>query len=238
MCLPQPSASFHKRWISSLKQLALLFVTPVAFNEPFVFGLACFLSASLLDVPQPGSWALQRGRLLSHLLGSSGVSSSLNQMMWKCVHRPKYKNVIALCAFCNKHIITNQRTKLEWSYLNYWEKIHGSETKPCITCKNTERHITCTIFLILPLFKVLWRYKGKTPETLGSNTRIYDWIPQNDLLGETDAICDALCPWKYCFLRCFSTKIAYSCKGTMQRLWLQLVFQLKQQRFAHGALIP
>ncbi|KAM6120396.1 UDP-glucuronosyltransferase 2A1-like isoform 1-T1 [Pterocles gutturalis] len=31
--------------------------------------------------------------------------------------------------------------------------------------------------------KVLWRYKGKKPQTLGSNTRIYDWIPQNDLLG-------------------------------------------------------
>ncbi|XP_059700302.1 UDP-glucuronosyltransferase 2A2-like isoform X3 [Haemorhous mexicanus] len=31
--------------------------------------------------------------------------------------------------------------------------------------------------------KVLWRYKGKKPETLGSNTRIFDWIPQNDLLG-------------------------------------------------------
>ncbi|XP_063012607.1 UDP-glucuronosyltransferase 2A2-like isoform X3 [Melospiza melodia melodia] len=31
--------------------------------------------------------------------------------------------------------------------------------------------------------KVLWRYKGKKPETLGSNTKIFDWIPQNDLLG-------------------------------------------------------
>ncbi|XP_060637374.2 UDP-glucuronosyltransferase 2A1-like isoform X2 [Anolis sagrei] len=31
--------------------------------------------------------------------------------------------------------------------------------------------------------KVVWRYKGKRPETLGANTRIYDWIPQNDLLG-------------------------------------------------------
>uniref|UniRef100_A0A670JRB2 glucuronosyltransferase n=1 Tax=Podarcis muralis TaxID=64176 RepID=A0A670JRB2_PODMU len=31
--------------------------------------------------------------------------------------------------------------------------------------------------------KVLWRHKGKIPETLGANTRIYDWIPQNDLLG-------------------------------------------------------
>ncbi|XP_006163637.1 UDP-glucuronosyltransferase 2A3 [Tupaia chinensis] len=31
--------------------------------------------------------------------------------------------------------------------------------------------------------KVLWRYSGKKPATLAANTRIYDWIPQNDLLG-------------------------------------------------------
>ncbi|XP_042534163.1 UDP-glucuronosyltransferase 2A3-like [Dipodomys spectabilis] len=31
--------------------------------------------------------------------------------------------------------------------------------------------------------KVLWRYQGKTPATLGSNTRLFDWLPQNDLLG-------------------------------------------------------
>ncbi|XP_076747194.1 UDP-glucuronosyltransferase 2A2-like isoform X1 [Maylandia zebra] len=31
--------------------------------------------------------------------------------------------------------------------------------------------------------KVVWRYIGEKPETLSANTRIYDWIPQNDLLG-------------------------------------------------------
>ncbi|XP_006163646.1 UDP-glucuronosyltransferase 2A2 isoform X2 [Tupaia chinensis] len=31
--------------------------------------------------------------------------------------------------------------------------------------------------------KVLWRYKGNKPAALGANTRLYDWIPQNDLLG-------------------------------------------------------
>ncbi|XP_077607102.1 UDP-glucuronosyltransferase 2B31-like isoform X1 [Crocuta crocuta] len=31
--------------------------------------------------------------------------------------------------------------------------------------------------------KVLWRFEGKKPDTLGPNTRLYDWIPQNDLLG-------------------------------------------------------
>lgn len=31
--------------------------------------------------------------------------------------------------------------------------------------------------------KVIWRFDGKKPETLGTNTRLYKWIPQNDLLG-------------------------------------------------------
>ncbi|XP_054628310.1 UDP-glucuronosyltransferase 2A2-like [Dunckerocampus dactyliophorus] len=31
--------------------------------------------------------------------------------------------------------------------------------------------------------KVLWRYSGEKPATLAPNTRLYDWIPQNDLLG-------------------------------------------------------
>ncbi|XP_055967186.1 UDP-glucuronosyltransferase 2B17-like isoform X2 [Sorex fumeus] len=31
--------------------------------------------------------------------------------------------------------------------------------------------------------KVLWRFDGKKPDSLGANTRLYKWIPQNDLLG-------------------------------------------------------
>uniref|UniRef100_A0A672HGX2 UDP-glucuronosyltransferase n=2 Tax=Salarias fasciatus TaxID=181472 RepID=A0A672HGX2_SALFA len=31
--------------------------------------------------------------------------------------------------------------------------------------------------------KVLWKYSGQAPETLGPNTKIFNWIPQNDLLG-------------------------------------------------------
>ncbi|XP_071328280.1 UDP-glucuronosyltransferase 2A2-like isoform X2 [Trachinotus anak] len=31
--------------------------------------------------------------------------------------------------------------------------------------------------------KVIWRFKGKTPKTLAANTKLCDWLPQNDLLG-------------------------------------------------------
>lgn len=31
--------------------------------------------------------------------------------------------------------------------------------------------------------KVIWRYKGAPPATLGNNTLLVDWMPQNDLLG-------------------------------------------------------
>ncbi|KAL0168953.1 hypothetical protein M9458_037175, partial [Cirrhinus mrigala] len=31
--------------------------------------------------------------------------------------------------------------------------------------------------------KVIWRYTGKRPSTLGNNTLLVDWMPQNDLLG-------------------------------------------------------
>ncbi|KAK0156489.1 UDP-glucuronosyltransferase 2A2 [Merluccius polli] len=31
--------------------------------------------------------------------------------------------------------------------------------------------------------KVVWKYTGKRPSTLGNNTLLLDWLPQNDLLG-------------------------------------------------------
>ncbi|XP_039867378.1 UDP-glucuronosyltransferase 2A1-like [Simochromis diagramma] len=31
--------------------------------------------------------------------------------------------------------------------------------------------------------KVIWKYKGDRPATLGNNTLLVDWMPQNDLLG-------------------------------------------------------
>ncbi|XP_075401056.1 UDP-glucuronosyltransferase 2B31-like [Tenrec ecaudatus] len=43
-------------------------------------------------------------------------------------------------------------------------------------------HIIASALAQIPQ-KVLWRYDGKKPSALGSNTRLYKWLPQNDLLG-------------------------------------------------------
>ncbi|XP_045735398.1 UDP-glucuronosyltransferase 2A2 isoform X1 [Mirounga angustirostris] len=48
--------------------------------------------------------------------------------------------------------------------------------------KDEKANLIASAFAQIPQ-KVLWKYKGKKPDTLGANTRLYDWIPQNDLLG-------------------------------------------------------
>ncbi|KAL6481156.1 hypothetical protein MHYP_G00092360 [Metynnis hypsauchen] len=45
-----------------------------------------------------------------------------------------------------------------------------------------ERSRSASAFGQIPQ-KVLWKYSGEKPDALAPNTRIYDWIPQNDLLG-------------------------------------------------------
>ncbi|XP_039882699.1 UDP-glucuronosyltransferase 2A1-like [Simochromis diagramma] len=43
-------------------------------------------------------------------------------------------------------------------------------------------NIIATAFGQIPQ-KVIWRYRGEAPTALAPNTKISDWIPQNDLLG-------------------------------------------------------
>ncbi|XP_042343991.1 UDP-glucuronosyltransferase 2A3-like [Plectropomus leopardus] len=47
--------------------------------------------------------------------------------------------------------------------------------------EDTAEHVAAA-FAQLPQ-KVIWRHTGKRPTTLGNNTLLLDWLPQNDLLG-------------------------------------------------------
>lgn len=40
-------------------------------------------------------------------------------------------------------------------------------------------HLTCLFF-----FFTFIRFSGVPPSNLGNNTKLVDWMPQNDLLGE------------------------------------------------------
>ncbi|XP_076613384.1 UDP-glucuronosyltransferase 2A2-like isoform X2 [Chaetodon auriga] len=52
-----------------------------------------------------------------------------------------------------------------------------------VTNLSTERaDVIATAFGRIPQ-KVIWRFSGEIPKTLSANTKLSDWIPQNDLLG-------------------------------------------------------
>ena len=36
--------------------------------------------------------------------------------------------------------------------------------------------------------RVIWRYAGQRPKGLGNNTKIMEWIPQNDLIGHPKTV--------------------------------------------------
>ncbi|XP_063096768.1 UDP-glucuronosyltransferase 2B13-like isoform X2 [Cavia porcellus] len=56
---------------------------------------------------------------------------------------------------------------------------------PCPTLPNFEfvGGLHCKPAKVLT--KVIWRFEGKKPDTLGANTRLLKWITQNDLLGHS-----------------------------------------------------
>uniref|UniRef100_A0A8C3VR90 glucuronosyltransferase n=1 Tax=Catagonus wagneri TaxID=51154 RepID=A0A8C3VR90_9CETA len=88
-----------------------------------------------------------------------------------------------------------------WLIRNYWDFEFPRPLLPNFEfiggfhCKPAKPLPKVTYFCLLHFFYsetnkidkplVLWRYDGKIPDTLGSNTRLYKWIPQNDLLGKT-----------------------------------------------------
>ncbi|XP_057583273.1 UDP-glucuronosyltransferase 2C1-like isoform X2 [Hippopotamus amphibius kiboko] len=85
-----------------------------------------------------------------------------------------YSNVLGkpttLCEMLGKAEMWLLRTNWDFEfpqpYLPNFEFVGGLHCKPA-----------------KPLPQVLWGYTGKKPETLGANTRLYEWIPQNDILG-------------------------------------------------------
>ncbi|KAL2780358.1 UDP-glucuronosyltransferase 2A1 isoform 2 precursor, partial [Daubentonia madagascariensis] len=128
----------------------------------------------------------------------SYVPAALSQLTDQMTFGERVKNIIS-------YPLQDYVFHSYWEELNsYYSKVLGRPTTLCETMGKAEIWLIRTYWDFefprpylpnfefvgglhckpsKPLPKVLWRYKGKKPATLGNNTRLYDWIPQNDLLG-------------------------------------------------------
>uniref|UniRef100_A0A8C7BHK4 UDP-glucuronosyltransferase n=1 Tax=Neovison vison TaxID=452646 RepID=A0A8C7BHK4_NEOVI len=153
---------------------------------PFVYTLR-FSPASTVErhcgkIPAPASYVpAALSELTDQMTFSERVKNTISYPLqdyifqsywgeWNSYYSKVLGRPTTLCEIMGKAEIWLIRTYWDFEfprpYLPNFEFVGGLHCKPA-----------------KPLPKVLWRYKGKKPATLGDNTRLYDWIPQNDLLG-------------------------------------------------------
>uniref|UniRef100_A0A8D1JUK4 UDP-glucuronosyltransferase n=1 Tax=Sus scrofa TaxID=9823 RepID=A0A8D1JUK4_PIG len=162
------------------------------------------LVAQLLNIPFVYSFRASYGNTMERLcaglpMPSSYVPSSASRLTDKMTFMQRLKNWLL---YTMSDVMYLYYLFPEWD--EYYSKVLGKPTTLCEVMGKAEMWLIRTYWDFefphpyLPNFEfvgglqckpakqlpqVLWRYKGKKPETLGANTRLYEWIPQNDLLG-------------------------------------------------------
>uniref|UniRef100_A0A4W4ENZ8 UDP-glycosyltransferases domain-containing protein n=1 Tax=Electrophorus electricus TaxID=8005 RepID=A0A4W4ENZ8_ELEEL len=113
---------------------------------------------------------LQRVKNFLYIFSQDLLFSFVAKIKWDSIYTEIMGKPTTLCERIGKADIWLIRTYWDFDYprpsLPNFKFVGGLHCKPA-----------------KPLPKVLWRYTGDKPDTLTPNTRLYDWIPQNDLLG-------------------------------------------------------
>ncbi|CAH6886541.1 unknown_gene_3350 [Phodopus roborovskii] len=157
-------------------KLGIPFVYTLRFSPAFTVERHCgkipapvsYVPAALSELTDQMSFGERVKNTMSYYLQDYIFQSYWGR--WNAYYSRVLGRPTTLCETMGKAEIWLMRTYWDFEfprpYLPNFEFVGGLHCKPA-----------------KPLPKVLWRYKGKTPATLGSNTRLFDWIPQNDLLG-------------------------------------------------------
>ncbi|XP_078233796.1 UDP-glucuronosyltransferase 2C1-like isoform X5 [Pogona vitticeps] len=162
------------------------------------------LVAEKLNVPFIYSLRFTFGNTLERLCGGipsppSYVPASLGGLTDRMTFLQRMGNMLF---YLSQDILFQQYLFKQWD--TFYSEVLGRPTTLCETMGKAEMWLIRTYWdfefprPLLPNFEfvgglhckpakplpeVIWRYKGKRPEKLGANTRVYEWIPQNDLLG-------------------------------------------------------
>ncbi|XP_021018154.1 UDP-glucuronosyltransferase 2A2 isoform X1 [Mus caroli] len=157
-------------------KLGIPFVYTLRFSPAFTVERHCgkipapisYVPAALSELSDQMSFGERVKNIISYSLQDYIFKTYWGE--WNSYYSKVLGRPTTLCETMGKAEIWLMRTYWDFEfprpYLPNFEFVGGLHCKPA-----------------KPLPKVLWRYKGKIPDTLGTNTRLFDWIPQNDLLG-------------------------------------------------------
>ncbi|KAK7909481.1 hypothetical protein WMY93_014165 [Mugilogobius chulae] len=162
------------------------------------------LVAQLLDVPIVASLRFTFGAVIERHCGHAPLPPSYvpsSPLPYSDVMTFR-ERVISLLVNLLSSIVSELYWKFEMD--SYYSEILGQSTTVCDSVGRTSMWLIRTFWDIesprpmppnfryvgglhckpaKPLPKVIWRYSGPTPRSLGPNTKLLPWIPQNDLLG-------------------------------------------------------
>uniref|UniRef100_A0A4W5R9T6 UDP-glucuronosyltransferase n=1 Tax=Hucho hucho TaxID=62062 RepID=A0A4W5R9T6_9TELE len=156
---------------------------------PLVYNVRWITSGEghLAIAPSPMSYIPMTGSGLSHKMTfTERVKNMLFYLLWevqyRLVIRPHYQAGADLWLMRVDFVFEFPRPTMPNVIYMGGFQCKPAKPLPQELQEFVQTGVIAAAFAQLPQ-KVIWRYKGDRPATLGNNTLLVDWMPQNDILG-------------------------------------------------------